>query len=334
MGQKRIFALAAILVLALMAAFPTVCLLATESSTNNTDFEDIPSVQYELSINSTEGGSVTAPGEGVFTYDQGKAVNLVGTPDAGYRFVEWTGDVATITDVNAASANITMNGDYSIMANFASFDPGRVGIKAGDWIKITYTITGLPAGQRYAEWLRLEFLSVEGTNATARATLGISDGTEQTGSGPLDVVSGGGIPELPGIVVSANLAIGDSVPIAGYGNATIEGEATETYAGANRTVVYTSFSQNETQLTYYWDKLTGVMVGKSSISPSITATARATETNMWGAATGMPWWPTIVLGFGVGAVAAGLAIFFTRRRRSARSSGDPFPPQERSNRVS
>jgi hypothetical protein len=166
--------------------------------------------------------------------------------------------------------------------------------------------------------LKLEFLSVEGTNATARATLGISDGTEQTGSGPLDIVSGGGIPELPGIVVSANLTTGDSVPIAGYGNATIEGESTETYAGARRTVVYASFSQNETQLTYYWDKLTGVMVGKSSISANITATARATETNMWGGAPAppsvrMPWWLWIVVGIAV--VAAGLAVFFTRRRR-------------------
>jgi uncharacterized repeat protein (TIGR02543 family) len=34
----------------------------------------------------------------------------------GYLFDEWTGDVATIVDVNAAA--ITMNGDYSITANF------------------------------------------------------------------------------------------------------------------------------------------------------------------------------------------------------------------------
>jgi hypothetical protein len=64
MGHKRIFAWAAILVLVLMAAFPTVGLLAGESSTNTTDFEEIPSVQYDLSINSTEGGSVTTPGDG------------------------------------------------------------------------------------------------------------------------------------------------------------------------------------------------------------------------------------------------------------------------------
>jgi hypothetical protein len=267
--------------------------------------------EYNLTISSTDGGSVTTPSEETSTYDEGDVVDLVAEADEGYQFVNWTGDVGTVADVNDATTTITMNGNYSITADFVGVEAGHVGIKAGDWIKVTYTITGLPAGQRYAEWLKLEFLSVEGTNATVRATLGISDGTEQTGTGPVDVVSSGGVPELPGIVVSANLTTGDSVHIAGYGNVTIEGEATEIYAGANRTVVYASFSQNETQVTYYWDKLTGVMVGKSSTSPGITATAKATETNMWEAITvQMPWWPWII----IAVVAVGLAIFFVRRR--------------------
>jgi hypothetical protein len=79
--------------------------------------------QYDLTISSTEGGSVTTPGEGTYTYDDGTVVDLVATPDAGYRFDEWTGDVGTIADVNAASTNITMNGDYSITANFLDTAP-------------------------------------------------------------------------------------------------------------------------------------------------------------------------------------------------------------------
>jgi hypothetical protein len=275
--------------------------------------EVTPPAQYDLTVSSGTGGSVTTPGEGTFTYGEGAMVDLVAEAEDSYGFAKWTGDVDSIADVNAATTNITMNGDYSITANFVGVEAAHVGIKAGDWIKVTYTITGLPAGQPYAEWLKLEFLSVEGTNATVRATLGISDGTEQTGTGPVDVVSSGGVPELPGIVVSANLPTGDSVHIAGYGNVTIEGEATEIYAGANRTVVYASFSQNETQVTYYWDKLTGVMVGKSSTAPRITATAQATETNMWEAITvQMPWWPWII----VAVVAVGLTIFLVRRRRA------------------
>jgi len=42
----------------------------------------------------------------------------VAVPDEGYRFGEWTGDVGTIADVNTAITTITMNGDYSITANF------------------------------------------------------------------------------------------------------------------------------------------------------------------------------------------------------------------------
>jgi len=42
-------------------------------------------VEYDLSISSTAGGSVTTPGEDTYTYDEGEVVNLVATPDAGYR---------------------------------------------------------------------------------------------------------------------------------------------------------------------------------------------------------------------------------------------------------
>jgi uncharacterized repeat protein (TIGR02543 family) len=75
-------------------------------------------VKYDLTIVSTAGGSVTAPGEGTFTYNEGRVVRLVARPALGYRFVKWTGDVATITTVNAFSTTITMNGNYSITANF------------------------------------------------------------------------------------------------------------------------------------------------------------------------------------------------------------------------
>jgi len=73
---------------------------------------------YSVTISSTEGGSVTTPGEGTFVYDEGDVVKLVATPDPGYGFVNWTGDVGTVANVNAASTSITMNGDYSLTANF------------------------------------------------------------------------------------------------------------------------------------------------------------------------------------------------------------------------
>jgi hypothetical protein len=81
-------------------------------------FEEISTLQYQIAINSTVGGSVTTPGIGVFVYDEGTVVNLVAEADEGYQFMEWTGNVGTIADINAAATNITMNGSYNITANF------------------------------------------------------------------------------------------------------------------------------------------------------------------------------------------------------------------------
>jgi hypothetical protein len=85
--------------------------------------------QYNLTISSTEGGSVTTPGEGTFTYWDMDAVELVAEADEGYQFVEWTGDVRTIGDVNAANTTITMSDDYSITANFAL----GIALEIWDW---------------------------------------------------------------------------------------------------------------------------------------------------------------------------------------------------------
>jgi hypothetical protein len=74
--------------------------------------------RYNLTISSTEGGSVITPGEGTFTYNAGKVVRLWARSALGYAFDEWTGDVETINTVNSFVTTITMNGDYSITASF------------------------------------------------------------------------------------------------------------------------------------------------------------------------------------------------------------------------
>jgi hypothetical protein len=98
------------------AASTTMTINSNYSITAN--FAVIPPGQYSLTISSTTGGSVTTPGEGTFARNAGTVVSLVASPVGGYQFVNWTGDVATIADLNAASTSITVNGEYSIMANF------------------------------------------------------------------------------------------------------------------------------------------------------------------------------------------------------------------------
>ncbi len=75
-------------------------------------------VQHQLTISSTAGGSVISPGEGTFTYNEGKAVGLVARSALGYAFAGWSGDVETINTVKSFSTTITVDGDYSITANF------------------------------------------------------------------------------------------------------------------------------------------------------------------------------------------------------------------------
>jgi len=73
---------------------------------------------YTLTTISTAGGSVATPGEGTFTYAEGAVVNLLAQPEEGYQFVNWTGNVSTIANVNSAITAITANDSYSIRANF------------------------------------------------------------------------------------------------------------------------------------------------------------------------------------------------------------------------
>ena len=77
------------------------------------------SAQYSLSVSSTSGGNVTHPGIGTFTYPAGAVVLLEAEPANGYSFVNWSGNVSTIVDVNSPTTTITMNGHYFITANFA-----------------------------------------------------------------------------------------------------------------------------------------------------------------------------------------------------------------------
>ena len=84
--------------------------------------EEAPA-QYTLAISSNADGSVTEPGEGSFTYDEGTVLDLVAEAEEGYRFVNWTGHVDTVADVNAATTTITVNDNYSITANFAKIPP-------------------------------------------------------------------------------------------------------------------------------------------------------------------------------------------------------------------
>jgi lysophospholipase L1-like esterase len=79
--------------------------------------------QRMLTCSSTVGGSVTSPGEGIFQYDNGTEVNLVASANPDSNFVGWTGtgvDAGKVAEDDNAITTITMDANYTVVANFAS----------------------------------------------------------------------------------------------------------------------------------------------------------------------------------------------------------------------
>jgi polyhydroxybutyrate depolymerase len=94
----------------------------------------LPPEKYYLEISSTLGGDVITPGQETFAnvestgaymfFDAGTGdtvVDLEAVPKSdSWEFVNWTGDVSTVADVDATTTTITItpNRDYEITANF------------------------------------------------------------------------------------------------------------------------------------------------------------------------------------------------------------------------
>jgi hypothetical protein len=89
--------------------------------------------QYVLTIDSTDGGAVTSPGEGTFTYDADTVVDLTAEAEEGYKFLNWTGNTDTVADANVASTTITMEGDYAVAGNFTLTNIYFGDIGPGPW---------------------------------------------------------------------------------------------------------------------------------------------------------------------------------------------------------
>jgi hypothetical protein len=61
------------------------------------------------------GQGTTIPGVGSHTYTEGSVVNLSAVPEKGWRFINWTGDVA---HSNSATTTVTIDTDKTVAANF------------------------------------------------------------------------------------------------------------------------------------------------------------------------------------------------------------------------
>jgi len=78
-------------------------------------------IQYTLTITANPPGGGTVSGGG--TWPCGTTQPISATPASNYTFVNWTGDTSTIGNTTDPNTTITMNSNYSIVANFAIDSP-------------------------------------------------------------------------------------------------------------------------------------------------------------------------------------------------------------------
>lgn len=107
---------------------------------------DPPFSYYELKIESTDGGSVTIPGEGTFYYyDQESIVELEATTEPNGYFINWAGtavDAGKVADPCSTITTIIIDADYTLWANFASNENGYKSTYITDNFEIHYYTTG------------------------------------------------------------------------------------------------------------------------------------------------------------------------------------------------
>jgi len=158
--------------------------------------------QYNLTIASTEGGSVLTPGEGTFTFDAGSEVELLASPQEGYRFAGWTGDVHSIASIFNSETTVTVDSHLSITAEFEIIDDISIPPAPPEWnpqkqallpdreFDANWTMANnwFPALHRgiSAIWLSWEpgpSMITSPENANVSTMLGLSEG-HPPGSGP------------------------------------------------------------------------------------------------------------------------------------------------------
>lgn len=93
------------------SSLTTSVVMNTDKSVTATFVPETSSDQYTLTISIVGNGSVS-PSGGI--YDAGTIVSLIATPDVGYEFSEWSGDISGTN----LSTNVTMDSNKSITATF------------------------------------------------------------------------------------------------------------------------------------------------------------------------------------------------------------------------
>jgi hypothetical protein len=219
------------------------------------------------------------------------------------------------------------------------------GGKSGDWIEYGFTqylVSSLSSGP--SEWTRMDFLSVEGANVTVNATVYTSSLTLWSETKTIDLTSQNAQDDvaIPSFFnartyfIPAGLNVTDPVYLGQlFGTQNITGETTESYAGVDRTVIFTNFTMQGSHYIFYWDKQTGVLTEGLEYFGNVTDAAAyndvlVSDTNMWSPPI---IWPVLV--WVAIALAIVLGVLSSRRSASkkARNKSDTKSTMTKTNSL-
>ncbi|MFN2396930.1 MAG: malectin domain-containing carbohydrate-binding protein, partial [Bacteroidales bacterium] len=85
------------------------------NSDKNISATFVETTWYTLATSAVNGSISVTPGKGIYGYTEGTVVSLTASPDAGYYFTGWAGD---LEGVDKAAATILMDADKNVIANF------------------------------------------------------------------------------------------------------------------------------------------------------------------------------------------------------------------------
>jgi hypothetical protein len=176
--------------------------------------------------------------------------------------------VGLITLILVLSSGLPVNADLS------------VGVQKGNWIEYSVTYTGSPSQDHTLDWARIDVTDVRGTDIYVSITSRYTNGSSEVFNSTLNLKTGHLIDDF---IIPANLKTGDSFLDQNQGNITISHTEQHTYAGALRTVISASKSQN----TYVWDQATGVSLEGTSEQTDYSMHTIVEVTNMWHPSTGL-----------------------------------------------
>jgi hypothetical protein len=163
-----------------------------------------------------------------------------------------------------------------ISSMFAYAEPST-GVKKGDWIEYSFSITGPPLEPlRNLTWYRTEILEVDGTWFRANKTALLVNGSFSSSIWNFNLTEG---QVQSWAIIPANLSPGDTFfDIAKSANITIEGEEQKTLLNASRTITHAS----EPDIVYReWDKATGFYVHAATCNNNYNVTSNLVATNLW-----------------------------------------------------